>query len=97
MFSKDLFTCAFVQLEQEFNNALFVVGAALLGPVVTDWGCSNNELCEFLHTLQWQYQPNPYHNQLHAAMVGSTGQPTPGLEIFLCRTHAFAALTQCEH
>ncbi|CDJ30454.1 phosphodiesterase, putative [Eimeria mitis] len=59
-----------LELEQEVNDALFVVGAALLGPVVTDWGCCNNELCQFLRTLQCQYQPNPYHNQLHAAMVG---------------------------
>ncbi|CDJ51380.1 phosphodiesterase, putative [Eimeria brunetti] len=59
-----------LQLDQEVNEALFVVGAALLGPVVTDWGCCSNELCQFLHTLQRQYQPNPYHNQLHAAMVG---------------------------
>lgn len=60
-----------VQLEEEVKGALFVVGAALLFPVVTDWGCGLEELSEFLFTLQSQHHENPYHNQLHGAMVGT--------------------------
>ncbi|OEH79305.1 putative phosphodiesterase [Cyclospora cayetanensis] len=58
-------------LDQETQGrSLLLVGAALLRPVVCDWGCGTDELCEFLWTLQSQYQRNPYHNQTHAAMVG---------------------------
>ncbi|XP_026191430.1 uncharacterized protein LOC34617533 [Cyclospora cayetanensis] len=60
-----------LQLDQETQGrSLLLVGAALLRPVVCDWGCGTDELCEFLWTLQSQYQRNPYHNQTHAAMVG---------------------------
>ncbi|KAL8439096.1 hypothetical protein Efla_003143 [Eimeria flavescens] len=59
-----------IELQQETQGALFLVGASLLAKVVTDWGCSTDELSEFFYALQSQYQENPYHNQMHAAMVG---------------------------
>ena len=66
----------FAQLDKDTHGALFVVGAALLRPLVAEWGCSTEELCEFLHVLQFQYQENPYHNQTHAAMVGYEAWPS---------------------
>ncbi|CDJ68888.1 phosphodiesterase, putative [Eimeria necatrix] len=59
-----------LEVEKEVQGSLYVIGVALLGPFVTDWGCSSDELCDFLCTLQSQYQKNPYHNHAHAAMVG---------------------------
>ncbi|KAL8269907.1 hypothetical protein Esti_006171 [Eimeria stiedai] len=59
-----------LELDKQTQGALFVVGASLLANVVTDWGCTREELSGFLYALQSQYQENPYHNQMHAAMVG---------------------------
>lgn len=54
------------------GNALRVTGEMQLLPLLRSEGlrCGPNVLGCFLHCLQQQYCPsNPYHNQLHAAMV----------------------------
>ncbi|PFH33519.1 hypothetical protein BESB_077360 [Besnoitia besnoiti] len=54
------------------NNALVVTGQVQLLPLLRSEGlrCSPHVLRCYLRCLQQQYHPNnPYHNQLHAAMV----------------------------
>ncbi|PHJ23256.1 3 5 -cyclic nucleotide phosphodiesterase domain-containing protein [Cystoisospora suis] len=63
----------FFELDEKVGgNALRVTGEMQLLPLLRSEGlrCGPNVLGCFLHCLQQQYCPsNPYHNQLHAAMV----------------------------
>ncbi|PFH36785.1 3'5'-cyclic nucleotide phosphodiesterase domain-containing protein [Besnoitia besnoiti] len=58
-----------IEVEEETGHVLVLTGLVLLDNVVTDWGCQPSTLTNFLLSCAMQHQPNPYHNQRHAAMV----------------------------
>ncbi|PFH31062.1 hypothetical protein BESB_032590 [Besnoitia besnoiti] len=80
-----------LKIDEECDgNALLHVGYQLLEPFLSSGfvSCSRDVALEFLFSLQKLYRDNPYHNQVHAALVGHLSMSLCHLLDFFRRDHA---------